>query len=71
LYGCELLFSLQDAARVRESILAGLGVSQCPCAEGDQRCPLLPADLTTILGEATQAASTVASLLLGLLGLLG
>lgn len=47
MYGCEILFSPETAAEVREQFASRMG-GQCFCERG-QRCPLLPADLTPLL----------------------
>jgi len=46
-YGCELLFTVETAAKVREDITRATG-KPCPCEVG-RRCPLLPDDLTPLL----------------------
>ena len=38
--GCELLFPLEQAARVQELVTRSLG-GPCPCMDGS-RCPLMP-----------------------------
>jgi hypothetical protein len=47
LYGCDLLYSPEIALQVRTEVASHLG-GACPCML-NQRCPLLPDDLTPLL----------------------
>jgi hypothetical protein len=46
MYGCDLLYSPEVAAKVRAELRRVMG--SCPC-DLDQKCPLLPADVTKLL----------------------
>ena len=57
MYGCDLIFTPDVAEKVRGELRKRLG-GTCPCDE-DQRCPLLPDDLTDLMpcrGEKKPAA---------------
>lgn len=47
MYGCDLLFPPETAKKVRAELRRNLG-GQCPC-DRDEKCPLLPADLSPLL----------------------
>lgn len=46
MYGCELVFDVETAAKVRAEVSSRLG-GVCPC-EADESCPLLPENLRTV-----------------------
>lgn len=48
MYGCDLLYRPEVAEQVRAELRRAMG--SCPCDNG-RRCPLLPADLTGIVGK--------------------
>lgn len=47
MHGCDLLFAPEVAEKVKATIREQMG-GVCPCDE-DQRCPLLPDDLTDLM----------------------
>jgi hypothetical protein len=57
MYGCDLIFTPEVAEKVRGELRKRLG-GMCPC-DRDQRCPLLPDDLTDLMpcrGEKQRVA---------------
>lgn len=56
MYGCELLFTREEAAEVQAQVRKALD-GPCPCDEG-RKCPLLPDDLRPLLRRIDRSALT-------------
>lgn len=57
MHGCDIIFTPDTAEKVRGELRKHLG-GVCPCDE-NQRCPLLPDDITQLMpcrGEQRQTA---------------